>query len=251
MKNENTLKKVAVVSGGFGYVGLEIIKQLSLNNFLVAVLYNTASEEKVSTHMKELSGDGHVAYACNLNDAQSVEAVFDLIEKKQGAISLCVHSAGQKPERKKLHLTTLEELREQLENNVITSFNFLTNAAKKLKEHKAGMLVGVTTIGVIIPEATKSLGAYIPAKYAVQGMLTMLKDEMLPYGVEVYSIAPGFMSGGMNSDIPQAFVQMIQAKTVKKELASAKRIAETIINLCCKKIQSSSLTIPIAPEYNL
>jgi NAD(P)-dependent dehydrogenase (short-subunit alcohol dehydrogenase family) len=249
MNTENSYKKIAVVSGGFGYVGLEIIKQLSANNFLIAALFNSTEQEKIDKCMKELHGDGHQAYKCNLEDMQSVQAVFDLIEEKQGIISVCVHAAGKKPERKKIHLTTVEEFDRQIKGNLITSFNFLTTASNKLKKHKIGMIIGITTIGVIVPDATKSLGAYIPAKYAVQGILTMLKDEMLPYGVDVYSVTPGLMPGGMNEAIPKAFIEMVREKSASKKITDAVSVARLITQLSCRGLQPNSLNVSIAPEY--
>jgi NAD(P)-dependent dehydrogenase (short-subunit alcohol dehydrogenase family) len=250
MNIKNAHKKIAVVSGGFGYVGLEIIRQLASNNFSVAVLYNNTPPEKVATYMQSLSGDGHKAYQCNLNDRLVVGSVFSKIENEQGKIFVCIHAAGRKPERKKLYLTTNEELENHLKDNVVSSFNFLTCSAKALQSHKEGVLIGITTAGVVIPEATKSLGAYIPAKFAVQGMLTMLKDELSSFGVKVYSIAPGFMSGGMNSDIPQAFVQMIQAKSNSKEIMDATIVAHKVLSLVTKD-GPDTLTITLAPEYDL
>jgi NAD(P)-dependent dehydrogenase (short-subunit alcohol dehydrogenase family) len=243
-------KKIVVVSGGFGYVGLEIIKQLSSNNFSLAILYNNTPQEKVDTYMRSLSGDGHKAYQCNLSDRFAVDSVFSKIENEQGKIFVCIHAAGRKPERKKLYLTTNEELENHLKDNVVSSFNFLTCSAKILQGHKEGVIIGITTAGVIVPEATKSLGTYIPAKFAVQGMLTMLKDELSPFGVKVYSIAPGFMSGGMNSDIPQAFVQMIQAKSNSKEIMNATKLAQVVASLSSGEQASDSLTVVLAPEYD-
>ncbi len=250
MSTENNYKKIAVVSGGFGYVGLEIIKQLTASNFSVAVLYNNTSQEKVDIYMKELHGEGHRAYQCDLTNRTEVESVFLKIENEQGQIFTCIHSAGRKPERKKLSLTTNDELENQLKGNVVSSFNFLSCSTKVLQSHKEGVLIGITTAGVVIPEATKSLGAYIPAKFAVQGMLTMLKDELIPSGIKVYSIALGFMSGGMNSDIPQAFVQMIQAKSKSKEIMNADAVARTVLSLVTKD-GPDTLTITLAPEYGL
>lgn len=251
MNNQNSQKKVAVITGGFGYVGSVIAKQLSSQGFLVALVYNTADKEKRDRVMGSLIGEGHMDYYSSLQSVTDTEELLQKIEKDMGVISVCVHTAGKKPERKKLHLTTVEDLHSQIENTIIASFVFLTACSRLLKQNQKGLLIGITTIGVIVPEATKSLGAYIPAKYAVQGMLTMLKDELAPYHVEVHSIAPGFMSGGMNSDIPQAFVKMVQSKTSHNELASADTIAKTIVDLCNKSLSCDALTIPIAPEYNL
>jgi NAD(P)-dependent dehydrogenase (short-subunit alcohol dehydrogenase family) len=242
-------KKIAVVSGGFGYLGFEVVKRLAGDGFSVAILYRQTSPEKKDAFLKNLEGDGHQAYQCDLTDSVAVEAVFARIEQEQGVIFTCVHTAGKKPERKKIHLTTQSEFLSQMEGTLLTSFNFLTASAKKLKEHKEGVLVCVTTAGVVIPEATKSLGAYIPAKYAVQGILTMMRDELSSYGVNVYSVAPGFMAGGMNNDIPQAFVEMIRFKSKTKELTSAISVAGVIGDLCSQKITPQDMTMVIAPEY--
>lgn len=251
MNNDHMSKKIVVISGGFGYVGLEVAKALSEEGYLLTLLYNTTSQSDIDDGLQKLTGTGHAAYACDLSNEKSVEEVIERIEKEQGLIFMAVHAAGKKPERKKLHQTTTEELRLQIDTNIVGSFNFLTTCGKKLKDRKEGLIIGITTIGVVVPEATRSLGAYIPAKYAVQGMLTMLRDELAPHNVSVYSIAPGFMPDGMNKDIPQAFIQMIESKTPDKQLANASMIASKIVELSKKNVNQESLTITIAPEYRI
>lgn len=249
MDTLNKQKRIAVISGGTGYVGFEVAKKLANDGMLVAVLYHTKPKEEVEEMMKILKGDGHRAYLCNLEDADNVKQVLELIEKEIGNIYACIHTAGKKPKRKQLSLSTLEDLKEQLDGNVITSFNFLSACALKLKEHKEGVMIGITTIGVILPEATKSLGAYIPAKYAIQGMLTMFKEELASYSVRVYSVAPGFMEEGMNSDIPKAFVEMIKEKSPTKKIITAIDVADKIAYLCSpSSINVTDLTFLISPE---
>jgi NAD(P)-dependent dehydrogenase (short-subunit alcohol dehydrogenase family) len=93
------------------------------------------------------------------------------------------------------------------------------------------------------------LGAYIPAKYAVQGMLVMLREELSPQGVRVYSVAPGFMHGGMNSDVPMAFAEMIREKSDTKKLTTAVDVAERVAYLCNDKSrEEKSLTFVVSEE---
>lgn len=250
MNISNTQQKIAVISGGTGYVGFEVARKLSDDGMLIAVLYHQKSEEEVKGMMKTLKGAGHNAYMCNLEDSDNVKQTLELIEKEMGNIYACVHTAGKKPKRKQLSLSTLEDLKEQLDGNVITSFNFLSACSEKLKEHKEGVMIGITTIGVVLPEATKSLGAYIPAKYAIQGMLTMFREELVPYSVRVYSVAPGFMEEGMNGDIPKAFVEMIKEKSPTKQITSVEDVANVISKLCSDNTVKD-FNIPIAKEYGL
>jgi NAD(P)-dependent dehydrogenase (short-subunit alcohol dehydrogenase family) len=243
-------QKVAVISGAFGYVGKTVAAALAQEGFTLSLLSYTSSAEVIEATMRELPGSGHQVYSCDLRDGAALEEVFDTIERTQGPLTLALHAAGQKPDRKKLLLTTADELQAQFENTTLASFNFLTCAGRRLKQHGGGVLIGLTTIGVVVPEATKSLGAYIPAKYAVQGILTMLRDELASAHVAVYSIAPGFMPGGMNRDIPKAFVGMLEAQTPDNKLASAEDIAATVVALANHTLTPDGLTITIAPEYS-
>ena len=237
---QQTDKRVAVVSGGTGYVGACIAKKLAEDGMTVAIMYNTTKDQKVQEVLTSLGQGNHKAYKCNLKNKEEIVHTINTIEKELGTLYACVHSAGQKPKRKQLMQSHVEDLEEQLEGTVMTSFNFLTTCALRLKEHKQGVLIGITTIGVVVPEETKSLGTYIPAKYAVQGILTTLKEEMNVYGVSVFSVAPSFMEGGMNSDIPKAFVEILKVKN--KKLITGKDVAMTISSLC---------TLPFSPKNNL
>lgn len=242
-------QKIAIVSGAFGYVGLEISKQLAQDGMSVAMLYHNDDSYLVGQKLSELSGEGHRAYACDLGDQKSLQTVLNTIESDMGCFSVCVHVAGKKPQRKTLTASSEEDLRSQFEGNVMTSFNFLSLCARKLQERKDGVIVGITTVGVIAPEATRSLGTYIPAKYAVQGMLAMLKEEMKQFSIRVYSVAPGFMHGGMNSDIPKAFADMIKEKNDSKRLTSATDVAERVAYLCSERAKDEKeLTFVVAEE---
>src|SRR5258708_5796710 len=126
-------RKIIVISGAAGYVGSVIAKQLAADGFRIAALYHSASEKEISALLQKLSGLGHRAYACNLTDEEAVIRTIDQVEQDLGAIYACVHAAGKKPQRKHLHLVTLEEMRDQFETNVFGSFTFLGECAKRLK----------------------------------------------------------------------------------------------------------------------
>jgi len=250
-KNTKGIDRVAVISGSTGYVGSAVARKLAADGMKIAMLYHPASLETAKVVLKSLPGSGHKAYCCDIEDAVQIAMTVKAIENDLGDIYVCVHAAGEKPERKQLLLSSIEDLRDQFKVNVFGSFNFLSACALRLKEHKRGVMIGITTAGVVVPSAAKSLGAYIPAKYAIQGMLTAFKEELKPYGVRVYSVAPGFMHGGMNSDIPKAFADMIKEKSPTKTLASAEEVANKISFLCSDKAADvTDLTILLAPELS-
>lgn len=245
----DTNKKIALISGAFGYVGFEISKKLAQDGICIAMLYNSTDDEVISQKLSELPGEGHCVYKCDLKNKVVVDNVLDAVENDMGRITIFIHAAGKKPKRKALIVSSIDDLKDQFENNIVPSFNFFTACAKRLKTQKDGILIGITTVGVIIPEATRSLGLYIPAKYAIQGMLVMLKEELALLGIRVYSIAPGFMYGGMNDDIPKAFVEIIKEKTTYKKLTTAVDVAEQISYLCSDKSKKEKkLTFVVSKE---
>lgn len=248
--NNKENNRIAVISGGAGYLGSAIARALAKQGMSIALLYHTTTEEKVQDIIASLPGTSHRAYKCDIHNEQEVATTIESIEKDMGKIFACVHTAGTKPIRKTLIATSSKELEDALHTHTLGAFALLSLCAKKLKEHKHGVIVGVTTVGVVIPEATHSLGGYIPAKYALQGMLTMFKEELKNSGVRVYSVAPGFMEGGMNSDIPKAFVEMIRTKSKTKQLTTAEDVAEKIAYLCSDTANNdNTLTHVVALEY--
>lgn len=249
INEEQKITKIAVVSGATGYVGSEIIKRLASDGMCIAMLYYHAPKETVSQMLAALPGKGHRAYQCDLENAENVAQTVETIEQNQGRIYACVHAAGILPKRKQLYLSSVEDLKEQFGVNVFGSFNFLSACARRLKEHRGGVILGITTVAVVSQVNTRALGAYVPAKFGVQGMLVALKEELAPFHVRVYSVAPGFMPGGMNRDMPQAFLDIAKEKSPTKTLAEASDVAAVVSFLCSDdSLHLSNLTLAVAPE---
>lgn len=244
--------RVAVVSGGTGYVGSAIVKRLSADGLNVAMLYHSASEEEIDSLLKALPGNGHRAYKCRLEDASAVEKVIEKIEGEQGPIYACIHTAATLPPPKQLHLSSRDDLEGYFNLNVFGAFNFISTCALRLKQHEAGVIAGITTAGVVSQLNTRARGIYSSSKFALQGMLVALKEELAPHHVRVYSIAPGVMPGGLNRDTPQAFLDMVKEKSPTKALAEAKDIASVVSFLCSDDSSHlTNLTLVVAPESGM
>jgi 3-oxoacyl-[acyl-carrier protein] reductase len=190
-------EKVAVISGGSGYVGSALARKLAADGLRVALLYHRTSEKTVSDIMALLPGSGHRSYQCDLENTRQVSETIAKIGQDMGAIYACVHAAGTKPKRKTLLRSSSQDLRDQFGVTVSGGFHFLSACALSMKESKEGVIIGMTSSVVVMPEAGQGLGLYIPAKFALHGMLAMLRHELAPHHVRVYSVAPGFMPDGM------------------------------------------------------
>lgn len=241
-------RKVAVVSGSMGYLGAEVVNSLIDEGFVVAMLARRTPDDINEEKVASLEQKGHRLYICDLTYKDQIEETLNTIEKQLGNIHSVIHTAASAPLRKHLLKSTAFEMQEQFDTNVFASFNFLTECARRLKQNKEGVIVGVTTAGVAT-SGTKTLGIYTVAKFALQGILTVLKEELLESNIKVYSVAPGFMDGGMNSSLPQAYVDIVRNSSPTGEITSAKDVAKQICELCVGKSNNDGeLTVVIAPE---
>lgn len=223
MQHIDATKKVVVISGANGYLGLALVERLIADGFIVAGLDRA---------VKSKDAAGCNIYPCDITDATAVEKALETIERELGPIYACVHAAGLAPDRKLLHTSSSEQVKEQFEVNALGGFNFITACMKYQKEHGLGVVVGITTSALASIGAMRGLGAYVPAKMALQNMLALFKQEVAQYNIRVYAVAPGFMAGGMNKHIPQAFVDIIKEKSPTKKLTERTDVAGVVSTLC-------------------
>ncbi len=244
--------RVAVISGGMGYVGSVVATRLAKEGMRIALLYHTTSEQAASEALSNLFGGGHVAYKCDVRDAVNTKQVIVRIEDEMGNIYVAIDAAGILPKPKQLSASRIEDVREQFETGVFGSFNFLSACAARLKEHTEGVIIGITTAAVVTSVNTKARGAYSMIKFAIQGLLTAFKEELLVHNVRVYSVAPGVMAGGLNRSTPNAFLDIVRDKSPTKILATAEDVADTVAFLCSDNSRDvTTLTFLIAPESTL
>lgn len=249
MTNNMTSKKIAVLSGANGYVGSAIAKRLASENISLALIHREQSKDTCMTLLQNIPGSGHMLFSCNLENPSEVKSVFSQIEKDMGPIFISIHAAGTMPKQKQLHLLTESEVKEQIEKDVLSAFNFLSESSLYTKKNKDGVIVAITTASVVTQVNTKSRGVYSLVKFALQGILTALREELSAHGVRVYSVAPGVMEGGLNKNTPNAFLDMTREKIPSKKLATSEDVAETVAFLCSENSKHlTNLTMLIAPE---
>jgi 3-oxoacyl-[acyl-carrier protein] reductase len=242
-------KKIAVILGGMGYVGSAIALRLAKDGLTIALLYHTASENDANEAVSHLFGSGHKAYKCDACDTTLTNRVIAKIENDMGHIYVAIDAAGVIPKPKQLSASSIEDVREQFETGVFGSFNFLSACALRLKEHREGVIIGITTAAVITNRNTKARGAYSMVKYAIQGLLVAFKEELSVYNIRVYSVAPGVMAGGLNKATPKAFLDIIREKSPTKTLTDNKEVADKVAFLCSDDSRdTTTLTFLVAPE---
>lgn len=221
----NQNKKVAVISGGDGYLGKIISKKLAENNFEVVAISRNSGVD--------------------ITDPKIVQKLAEKMKKKFGQINVLIHAASAPIIRKPILEQSENEFNSQLAVNVLGGFHLFKYFAPLLTH--GGAIVGISSRAIEPGHFRSSSGSYIPAKFALNGLLRVLSNELKDQSIIVCSVAPAFMAGGMNDNIPDLVREFISRKSKPENVTTPQEVAKVIFKLIRapdKTMNGKSITVP-------
>lgn len=223
MDTNKPTKPLAVISGGTGYIGSAIATELRKNGWqTIALSRDTAPTTDV--------------YVCDVTNEKEVHECMTNIVSTYGPLSALIHAASPSLERIPMLSVSTASFDAALNTNVRAAFLLAKEAIPHMQKNAA--FIGITT-QAIEKDIPQPSGAYLPAKYALRGFLRALAAETGESGIRVYAVSPGFLPGGLNSDLPQT-VQEFLARKSDTNAESPKEIAELTVELCTNATQIPS-----------
>lgn len=240
MKDDSVKKSgIVIISGGSGYLGSAIAQKLINCGFVVVSLDRTT---KLNSS-KNRTNKYHIK--TNITVEKSVEKASHLILKKFGKVTALIHCASAPLVRKPLLMESFSEFNSQFSVNAIGAFNFFKYFNQILRDK--AVIIGITSKAIEPGRKTSPVGSYIPSKYALKGLLRVLSDELQDKSVRVYAVAPAFMPGGLNSDIPKQAMELLTKKTSGKDITSPDEIASVVLDIILDKTkykEGKSVSVP-------
>ncbi len=221
-------------------MGSAVTHKLTDNGFIVVAITKTA---KISADFIKNKFIHYIA--ADITDTKSVEKIAEEVKSRFGKISAIIHTASAPLVRKPLLAQSREDFESQLSVNVTGAFNLFKFFCPIALPGSA--LIGITSRATSSGAAHSPSGSYIPAKYALKGLLRVLSKELREQSIRVYGVAPAFMPGGLNRDIPKAAVEFIKKKSSPEEITSPEEIAEVILDLINDKaanMSGKSIAVP-------
>lgn len=206
MRNKSS-KKVVVISGGAGYLGSSIRHLLEEKGFIVLALDKKTVDITVSEAVREAA---------------------KRIKTKYGVIEAVIHAASAKLIRKPLLTQSRRDFENQFSVNVSGAFNLFKYFVPLLSDR--GTIIGITS-GALDLGTNSPSGSYLPAKAALRGILNILRKELSEKSFRVFEVAPAFMPGGLNRDIPKAAIEFIQKRSKPEDTTTPEEISKKILEM--------------------
>lgn len=180
-------RRVAVVTGAAGGIGLSIAERLASDGFAVAIIGRTPGTAATAAEGIVAGGGNARGYDADVADRDQVDAALAAIRADLGPISVVVANAAVAPQQSFLDMT-LEQWNTVLGINLTGTFNTVQACLPDLVEAGWGRVV-------LISSSSAQRGAPRMAHYAASkgGQMAMTKALAVEFGkagVTVNTVAP-------------------------------------------------------------
>ncbi|MCV7176632.1 SDR family NAD(P)-dependent oxidoreductase [Mycolicibacterium sphagni] len=226
MGDFSALPGTAIVVGGTGGIGSEIVAMLAARGSRVGFTYHGNASKAA-----ELATDDVGAEQLDITDAVAARRVIDAFARKAGGVHSLVHAAGAHVPMRHLSTVEPEQFDQQLGTDAGGFFNVVAAALPHLRASQ-GSLVAVTTA------ATQRFavrdGLSVAPKAAIEALIRGIAAEEGRFGVRANCVGPGMLVEGnaarltANGDLDDKALEAARRNTPLGRFGSAADVAEAV-----------------------
>ena len=219
-------KKIIIITGASRGIGREIAKTLAKEGHTIIANYNKSEKEaqKLKKELQEENKEIDI-YKANIANEEEVQEMIKHIIKKYKKIDVLINNAGID----KIQLVTevtKKDWDEIINTNLYGTFYISQQAAKNMIQNKQGKIINISSIWGQIGASMEVV--YSISKAGVDGLTKALAKELGPSGIQVNSIAPGFIKTEMNSSFNEQEINEIKDEIPLQKLGECTDIAKCV-----------------------
>ncbi|MGO4731129.1 SDR family NAD(P)-dependent oxidoreductase [Paenibacillus sp. JNUCC-31] len=224
---QNTEKKVVLITGGSRGIGAATALVLAERGFRVVVnyAYNAERANEIVEQISEKGGEA-IAIKADVRRPDEVNLMVNEILSIWGGIDALVNNASMSFVIKPFQEMTWEEFSQKLNDEMMAAFTMTKAATPSMIQNRYGRIVHVAS-GLaknpapgMIAHGTAKAGLVQFAKYTAQ--------ELGANGITVNVISPGLVDTEASANQPQQFRDQLAEMTPVGRIASAEDVAKAI-----------------------
>jgi NAD(P)-dependent dehydrogenase (short-subunit alcohol dehydrogenase family) len=189
---------VALVTGAYRGIGLEVSRQLARRGF--AVVLTARDVHKAEAAAGKLKGQGLdvSAAALDVTDARSVEAAVRFVEERFGRLDVLVNNAAVLyDDWQRAESADLDTAREAFETNTLGPWRVSQAFLPLLRKSAHPRVVNVSSESGSLASMGGGTPAYGVSKAGLNVLTRKLADELRPSRILVNSVCPGWVATEM------------------------------------------------------
>ena len=216
--------RVAVVTGGAGELGCEMVRTLAEAGANIAIVYHS-SEAKARALAEEVGGLGVRAAAihADVTSQESVLRLRDEVDRTLGPADIAVCNAVIQYDWKPILEQAAEDYDSQFRSCVLHTVFMAKAFVPAMKERGWGRVIAINTECAM--QCAPHQSAYASAKRGMDGIIRVLAREAGPFGVTANEVAPGWTvserSPAGQNDEDYTARSVMQRRGTAREIAHA------------------------------
>jgi 3-oxoacyl-[acyl-carrier protein] reductase len=224
--------KVALVTGGSRGIGKAICLALAGEGVKVGVNYvsSRAKAEDVARTIKKEYGVAAVAVRGDVGKEKDIRAMFNMLERKLGPVSILVNNAAYCPSGP-ISSYTRKVWEHTFNINVTGAFLASQELIRRLRARKLkGKIVNITSQAAFFGSTSGHL-PYDSSKGALISMTRAIAREVAEEGINVNAVAPGMVMTEMVAQILEKKKDFYLSRIPMKRIAQPEEVANVVVFL--------------------
>jgi 3-oxoacyl-[acyl-carrier protein] reductase len=227
--------KSALITGGSGGIGAATAERLASEGAAVAIV--DINEARAGSVAAQIAATGVRAQAitCDVSDIASAETAVATCVSAFGRLDILVCCAGIIRDNLLFRMSD-EDWHGVIETHLTGTFAFARAAQRTMTEQRYGKMVFLSSVSAL---GNRGQVNYSAAKAGLQAMARTLAMELGPFGINVNTVAPGFVETDMTRATAdrlgldfEAFKAQALEQIPRRILGQPHHIANVIAFLC-------------------
>jgi 3-oxoacyl-[acyl-carrier protein] reductase len=231
-----------IVTGGSRGLGLGICRRLAAAGYrAIAVARRENTELSAAMQEAELANSGSFHFVpCDLAEIEGISNLVKKVRKDFGPIYGLVNNAGISFDGV-LALMPNSQIEQLVRVNTISPIVLTKYVVRTMMADGGGRIVNLSSITAFT--GYSGLSVYGATKASLIGFSKSLAREAGRMGVNVNSVAPGFVNTDMTRDLKDEQRQQIERRSALKRLADIDDVANAVEFLLSDKAKNITGTV--------
>jgi 3-oxoacyl-[acyl-carrier protein] reductase len=220
--------QVAMVTGASQGLGKACAERLGECGATVICVARNADKLASTVLEIEALGGKAIARTCDVGSRESVQALFEEVEKSFGKLDIIVNNAGITRDTLLPRMTD-EQWDDVIQTNLTSCFLFCREAAKMMMSARYGRIINMSSVSGLIGNPGQT--NYSASKAGMIGLTRSLAREIGKRKVTVNAVAPGFIESDMTQALGEELIKEVKKRIPANRLGVADDVAATVVFL--------------------